>query len=235
VTESTELHGDIPTPGGIWSEWRVRELLERQGIPVIPANLVTTAEQATNAARAIGFPVALKVVSPDILHKSDIGGVRLHLRDEEEVQEAFMQIMDAASAITPSPHIEGALVSPMRSDGVELLVGVLHNSDWGQVLAVGMGGIWVEILNDTSLRVLPVSREDVRSMLDELKGAALFRGARSSKPADIDALVEVIYHISTLAQALQHDLESLEINPLIVDGSRIEALDALITWRRDNT
>jgi len=103
------------------------------------------------------------------------------------------------------------------------------------VLAVGLGGIWVEILNDTSLRVLPVSREDVRSMLDELKGAALFRGARSSKPADIDALVEVIYHISTLAQALQHDLESLEINPLIVDGSRIEALDALITWRRDNT
>jgi acetate---CoA ligase (ADP-forming) len=235
VTESTELHGDIPTPGGIWSEWRVRELLERQGIPVIPANLVTTAEQATNAARAIGFPVALKVVSPDILHKSDIGGVRLHLRDEEEVQEAFIQIMDAASVITPTPHIEGALVSPMRTDGVELLVGVLHNSDWGQVLAVGLGGIWVEILNDTGLRVLPVSREDVRSMLDELKGAALFRGARSSKPADIDALVEVIYHISTLAQALQHDLESLEINPLIVDGSRIEALDALITWRRDNT
>jgi len=143
--------------------------------------------------------------------------------------------MDAASVITPTPHIEGALVSPMRTDGVELLVGVLHNSDWGQVLAVGLGGIWVEILNDTSLRVLPVSREDVRSMLDELKGAALFRGARSSKPVDIDALVEVIYHISTLAQALQHDLESLEINPLIVDGSRIEALDALITWHRDNT
>jgi len=101
------------------------------------------------------------------------------------------------------------------------------------VLAVGMGGIWVEVLKDTSLRVLPVTRDDVRAMLAELQGAKLLHGARGSKPADMDALVEVIYRTAELAQALKADLESLEINPLRVDGSQIEALDAVITWQRE--
>jgi succinyl-CoA synthetase beta subunit len=95
-----------------------------------------------------------------------------------------------------------------------------------------MGGIWVEVLKDTSLRVLPVTREDVRMMLNELQGAKLLQGARGSKPADMDTLVEVIYRVAKLAQSLKADLESLEINPLRVDGSQIEALDAVITWRR---
>jgi acetate---CoA ligase (ADP-forming) len=112
-------------------------------------------------------------------------------------------------------------------------VGVTRDATWGQVLAVGMGGIWVELLKDTSLRVLPVTRDDVRAMLAELQGAKLLHGARGSKPADMDALVEVIYRTAELAQGLKADLESLEINPLRVDGSQIEALDAVITWQRE--
>ena len=131
----------------------------------------------------------------------------------------------------PDAHIEGTLVSPMRSGGIELLVGVTRDATWGQVLAVGMGGIWVEVLKDTSLRVLPVTREDVRAMLAELQGAKLLQAARGSKRADLEALVEVIYHIAELAQALKANMESLEINPLRVDGSQIEALDAVITWQ----
>ncbi len=165
------------------------------------------------------------------MHKSDIGGVQLNLRDEEAVRAAFTRIMEAAHALTPQPHIDGALLSPMRVGGVELLVGVVRDPVWGQVMAVGLGGIWVEILKDTSLRVLPVSRRDVYAMLDELQGKTLLHGARGSRSADLDALVEVIYRISRLAHALESDLESLEINPLRVDGSQIEALDALITWR----
>ncbi len=209
----------------------MRAFLAQQDIPVIPARPVTTAEEAVAAAEEVGFPVALKVVSPDILHKSDIGGVQLNLLNAEEVRAAFTQIMAAAHALTPQPQIEGALVSPMRAGGIELLVGVVHDPVWGQVMAVGLGGIWVEILKDTTLRVLPVSRTDVRAMLDELQGSKLLHGARGSKPAAIDALVEVIYRISTLAQALGPALESLEINPLRIDGAQIEALDALITWR----
>jgi succinyl-CoA synthetase beta subunit len=226
VAGDVELRGERPVAGeSAWSEWRVRAFLEEQGIPVIPARLVRSAEQAITAAKEVGFPVALKIVSPDIVHKSDIGGVQLNLRDEEAVRAAFTRIMEAAHALTPQPRIDGALLSPMRVGGVELLVGIVRDPVWGQVMAVGLGGIWVEILKDTSLRVLPVSRRDVYAMLDEL------HGARGSRSADLDALVEVIYRISMLAHALESDLESLEINPLRVDGSQVEALDALITWR----
>jgi acetate---CoA ligase (ADP-forming) len=216
---------------GSWSEYQARAFLEQQGIPVIPARLSTSAEQAAEAARAIGFPVALKIASPDIVHKSDIGGVKLGLQNAEAVREAFTRVMASAKAAMPQARIEGVLVSPMRSGGVELLVGVTRDASWGQVLAVGMGGIWVEVLKDTSLRVLPVTPDDVRNMLAELQGAKLLHGARGSKPADMDALVEVIYRTAELAQSLKADLESLEINPLRVDGSQIEALDAVITWQ----
>ena len=216
---------------GSWSEYQARAFLEQHGVPVIPAALVTSVDQAAGAAQAMGWPIALKIASPDIIHKSDIGGVKLGLQTEEEVGSAFTQVMSSARAVTPAPRIEGVLVSPMRSSGVELLVGVTHDASWGQVLAVGMGGIWVEVLKDTSLRVLPVTREDVRMMLSELQGAKLLQGARGSKPADMEALVEVIYRVAELAQSLKADLEALEINPLRVDGSQIEALDAVITWR----
>ncbi len=218
---------------GSWSEYQARAFLEQQRIPVIPATLATSAEQAAEAARAMGFPVALKIASPDIVHKSDIGGVKLGLQNEDAVREAFTEVMSIAKAVTPVARIEGVLISPMRSGSIELLVGVTRDASWGQVLAVGMGGIWVEVLKDTSLRVLPVTRDDVRAMLAELQGAKLLHGARGSKPADMDALVEVIYRTSELAQALKGDLESLEINPLRVDGSQIEALDAVITWQRE--
>jgi acyl-CoA synthetase (NDP forming) len=219
------------TAVGSWSEAQARTWLADQGLPVIPAHLVTSAEQAVDAARELGFPVVLKVASPDILHKSDIGGVRLNLRTEQEVREAFAQIMQAVDTVHPTPRLEGVLVSPMRGGGLELLIGIVHDPVWGQVMAVGLGGIWVETLKDTSLRVLPVSREDIRTMLDELQGKALLYGVRGSVPADLEKLVEVIYRTSRVAYGLKDSLESLEINPLLVDGSQIEALDALITWR----
>ena len=231
--DSTALATVHETAHGIWSESQARTLLQQFGIPVIPAHLVNNADEAVIAATTLGLSVAMKIASPDILHKSDIGGVHLNLHSEDEVRTAFTQIMQAAQALTPTPHIEGVLVSPMRSEGVELLVGVVQDAAWGPVLAVGIGGIYVEILKDSSLRVLPVTRNDIHTMLDELQGKALLHGARGSKAADMTELVEVIYKISTLAVALQDNLESLEINPLRVDGSQIEALDALITWKKE--
>ena len=217
-------------PAGNWSEHQASTFLSQQGIPTIPARLATDPEQASAAARETGFPVALKIASPDILHKSDMGGVRLNLQNEAEVRAAFAQVTQAALTLTPAPRIEGVLVSPMRSGGVELLVGISRDADWGQVLAVGIGGVWVEILQDTSLRILPVSRDDIRAMLHELKGAKLLQGARGAKPADLEALVGIIYRIAEISQSLKAHLESLEINPLRVDGSQIEALDAVVSW-----
>jgi acetate---CoA ligase (ADP-forming) len=226
----TPLTFDTP-PTGNWSEHQASAFLAEHGVPTIPAQLVNSAEQAVVAAHEIGHPVVLKIASPDILHKSDIGGVALDVQSADEVRAAFTRITQAASAVTPAPRIEGVLVSPMRSGGVELLVGISRDVDWGQVLAVGLGGIWVEILKDTSLRVLPITRDEVYSMLEELQGVKLLKGARGSLAADMPALVETIYTIAEVAQRLQKQLESLEINPLRVHGAQIEALDAVITWR----
>ena len=216
---------------GAWSEHRAREFLQRHGVPAVPARLVRTADEATAAALNLGLPVVLKVASPDILHKSDIGGVKLDLRDEPSVRLAFEEVLQAARRHAPTAQVEGVLVSPMRSGGIELLVGVVHDANFGQVLAVGVGGIFVEVLKDASLRVLPVRPADVRSMLDELQGRALLYGARGSRPANLDALVDAILRVTQVAQGLGESLESLEINPLRVDGEQIEALDAVLTWR----
>jgi succinyl-CoA synthetase beta subunit len=131
----------------------------------------------------------------------------------------------------PDAEIEGILVSPMRPAGIELLVGIVRDDLWGPVLTLGLGGVWTEILKDTSVRVLPVQRDEITTMLGELRGAALLRGARGQEGADMQALGEVIYRISTLALALGPNLNALEINPLLVKGERVEALDVLVSWQ----
>jgi hypothetical protein len=118
----------------------------------------------------------------------------------------------------------------MRSGGVELIVGVVGDPDWGPVLAVGLGGVWVHVADDTSLRLLPVGPGDVREMLDELRGKALLEGARGSRAADRDRLVEAIVAFARLTERLGARLSSIEVNPLRVDGSNVEALDAVVVW-----
>jgi len=212
---------------GRWSEHATRELLAAAGVPVVPARLVCTAGEAAEVAAAFGGRVALKIVSADIQHKSDVGGVRLGVSGEDEVLTAY----EAVAAAGGAAAVEGVLVAPMREPALELLVGVVHDEEWGQILAVAIGGVLVEVLQDSALRRLPVSETDVREMLAQLRGAPLLRGVRGSTAADVDALVQVILRVAALAQALAPELESLELNPLRVDGSTIEALDALVTWR----
>ncbi|GAA4714931.1 acetate--CoA ligase family protein [Brevibacillus fulvus] len=216
---------------GEWSEYQARLFLQQQGIPVAPGVLATTAGDAVLAAGQVGYPVALKVQSKEIAHKSDIGGVKLNLASPQEVEQAFAAIMENVAKHAPGSQVEGILVSPMRSGGVELLVGIVKDPLWGQVLACGIGGVFVEVLKDTSLRLLPVNRAEVRAMLEELRGIALLKGARGQKAADLDKVAEAICKIGTLAWTMQDELEELEINPLWVSGEQVEALDALIKWK----
>lgn len=215
---------------GAWSEQAARTLLSDAGVPVVPAHLVADADGAVAAANGFGGPVALKIVSPDILHKSDIGAVRLDVEGDDAVRAAHRAVTDAAAAV-PDARVEGVLVSPMRRGGVELLVGVVRDPHWGPMLAVALGGIYVEVLDDSALSPLPVGPGQARTMLESLRGAALLRGTRGSRPADLDAVAAAVARVSDLACALGDDLESAEINPLRVDGATVEALDALITWR----
>jgi acyl-CoA synthetase (NDP forming) len=216
---------------GNWSEAQARTLLQQVGIPTVPAQLVTSTDEAMQVARELGLPVVLKVQSAVIPHKSDVGGVALNLNTEEAVRVEYTSMVERVHSRYPDAEIEGILVSPMRSTGVELLVGIVQDQLWGPVLTLGLGGIWTEVFKDTSMRVLPVQRDEVETMLGELRGAALLHGTRGQMPVDLHALSEVIYRISLLALALDPQLSVLEINPLLVDASRIEALDVLVGWK----
>ncbi|OZD18251.1 CoA-binding protein [Rhodococcus sp. 06-156-3C] len=210
-----------------WSEFKASDFLARNGIPVVPNNLVHDGDSAVRSAESFGYPVVLKLAA-DVEHKSDIGGVQLNLRDAESVRRSFEQIMLAGHGA--NADVQGVLVQPMRNGGIELLVGIVSDPTWGHVLAVGFGGVWVEVLADTALRLLPVDRKQVLEALRELRGFALLTGARGSVHADLDAVADVIVSVARLAEAYGSRLESLEINPLVVNGSSVEALDALISW-----
>lgn len=224
------LASDFPRTGN-WSEARARTLLHNAGIPIVPGVLATSATEATQAARQLGLPVALKIQSPMLLHKSDVGGVALNLASEEAVHASFTEMWERIRTHQPTAEIEGILVSPMRGAGVELLVGIVRDPLWGLVLTVGLGGIWTEALKDTALRVLPVQPAEIETMLGELRGAALLRGSRGRTPVDVHALSQVIHRISMLARSLGPQLAALEINPLLIGPAGIEALDVLVSWQ----
>ena len=227
--------------GTVWREADARGLMAEFGVPLVPGELVTSSEAAAAAARRLGYPVALRISSAQITHKSDVGGVVLDLRTITQLRAGYKRVSAAAGAVRPGTSgpadpgsVDGIMVSAMRTGGTELLAGVTVDQAFGPVLAVGLGGIWVEALGDIALRVLPVGPDEVIEMLGELKGAPLLRGARGRPPADLDALARVIGGIAAAALSLGDSLRSLEVNPLWVDGDQIEALDVLVVTEPNN-
>ncbi|GAB2786173.1 acetate--CoA ligase family protein [Streptomyces daliensis] len=223
---------DDPVPAeqraGVWTEHRAARLLDDHGIPVVPSARALTEDEAVAAAERFGYPVVLKATADGLGHKSDIGGVRLGLYAADAVRRAHREI--AAELRSRALPGAGTLVQPQREGGVELLVGVLRDPSWGPVLDIGLGGVWVEVLGDSVLRLLPADAAEVRDALGELRGAGLLAGARGTEPADLDRLSEVIARIGDMAVSLGTGLGELEVNPLLVRGSRVEALDALVVW-----
>jgi len=207
------------------------DYLGSRGVPVIPQRLARTAAEAEEAARSTGGTLALKILSPDIPHKSEAGGVMLDV-GADAVVVSFDSLLARVRTACPDARLDGVLMSPMRRGGTELIVGIARDPVWGLALAVGLGGVWVELLQDTATQLLPVSGDHVREMIGKLKAGRLLQGYRGSAPADLDRLVEVIVAIGDAALALGDDLEALEVNPLRVDGGEIEALDALAIWRQ---
>jgi acyl-CoA synthetase (NDP forming) len=225
--------GAVPV-AGTWSEQQARELLTSADVPVVPGELAGSADHAAQIAGRVGLPVALKVCSAQIAHKSDIGGVALGLSSAAEVRAGYEKVRAAGEAV-PGVSIDGVLVTPLRTGGTELLVGVTVDPAFGPVLAVGLGGVWVEVIRDTSLRVLPVDAAEVKRMLGELRGLPLLQGARGSSPADLDVLAEAIAAVSRVALSLGGSLRALEVNPLWVNGDQVEALDVLVVTEPDGS
>jgi acetate---CoA ligase (ADP-forming) len=204
--------------------------LSSQGVPVVPWTLARTAAEAAEATDGVAGKVVVKIASADILHKSDIGGVVLNVEGGSAAAAAFAKVTGAARKHYPDARVDGALVVPMRDRGLELLVGVTRDPQWGPMLALGLGGIFVEILKDVSMRPLPVDAAEVGRMLSELRGAGMLDGARGVPAADRDAIAAAVVAIGRAAVAAGPDMSVLEVNPLWVNGAQVEALDALMEW-----
>lgn len=223
-------------PGEPLSEAAARDLLLAAGVPAVPSWHVRSAEDAAKAAAESGTALAMKIVSADIGHKSDIGGVRLGV-EPAAAATTYDDLVATCAAARPDARLDGVLMSPMRPPATELLVGVTRDEDWGLLLAVGLGGVLVEVLDDVALAPLPVDDAAVLRMLAGLRGGALLDGVRGRPAADRAAIAAAVARIGRLAEAMDaaHGtaFDGLEVNPLRVDGATVEALDALLTWRSD--
>jgi acetyltransferase len=198
------------------------------GIPVATPATAATAEEAGAAAIGVGFPVALKIVSPDISHKTEVGGVRLGLASPDAVIAAARAMRERAARERPEARIEGFAVQPMAPAGKELLVGSVRDPQFGPLTMVGFGGIYVEVLRDTAVRLAPVGADEARAMLDELRLAPLLHGVRGEPPVDLPALAETISRFSRLVAAAP-GLGELELNPLVAHPAGVVAVDARAT------
>lgn len=209
--------------------YEASEILGLYGIPIVRGIPVSNEEQAVKAAKELGFPVAMKVISQQISHKSDVGGVQLNLRSQSGVADAYRDMTQRILQAYPDKEIEGVLIQPMVTGGRELILGGRQDEQFGPVVLVGLGGIFVEIFGEISIRVAPISLRDAFDMIDELRGSAIFKGVRGTKPSDIESVVDVLLRLSQLLCDLP-EVKEIDINPLRVFLERkgCQALDVRI-------
>ena len=222
--------------GECFSEDAAKRLLCAAGLHVTREEVATSAGDAARIATEIGFPVVLKIVSPDIVHKSDVGGVILNLADEASVAAAYAELMDRVAQAVPGARIDGALVAAMAPAGVETVLGVVRDPIFGPVVMFGLGGVFVEVLRDVVFTPAPFDVEEARAMIDLVRGRALLDGVRGSPPADIDALAHALSRLSLFAAANADTIASIDINPFVVlpQGQGAIAVDAFVeTVARD--
>ena len=209
------------------SEIEAKAMLQEAGVPVTRTVLATTEADAQTEAEQIGYPVVLKIVSPDISHKSDIGGVKIGLEDSAAVSAAFKEIIANARKAAPDASITGIAVQQMAPAGVEVIIGMTTDPQFGPVLMFGLGGIMVEVLKDVSFRVVPVTERDAEQMIDEIKGKAILDGVRGQPPADNAAIKKAILKVSEFVER-NPDVRELDLNPMLVYPEGAIAVDARI-------
>ena len=214
------------------TEVEAKKLLKEAGIPVIETRLAKTKQEALSISRETGFPVVLKIISKDIIHKSDAGGVKVGLASARQVGNAYSEMIASIKEKIPEARIEGVSVQRMATSGVELIIGMNKDPQFGPVIMFGLGGILVEVLKDISFRLVPVSRRDAAEMVREIKGYALLQGYRGQKPVDIPRLEETIVKVSDFIEN-DPQIQELDINPLFAAGKNIVAADARIVLEAD--
>jgi hypothetical protein len=225
---------DVPlVRGDEHDEFRAKAILAKAGLPVLDEALVHDPAAARAAASRISGPVALKIVSPDLPHKTECGGVRLGLIDEASVEAAAAEMLGEVHRRAPCARIEGLLVSPMVPDGIEMIVGTTLDPTFGPVVMIGFGGIFVELMRDVNFRYGAIGPDEAHRMIDELQGRRILDGVRGRPPSDIDALARSVALLSRFGLANAGRLRGVEINPLLVrpEGLGCVMLDALLSFR----
>jgi len=207
-----------------------KALFSDAGVSTVDERVCATAAEAVAAATTLGYPVALKVASPEIPHKTDIGGVMLGLDSADEVTDAFATITGRARMASPDARLDGVLVSAMVSGGVETIMGVQQDPTFGPVVMFGLGGIFVEVLKDVAFRVAPFDEQEAHRMMRELRGFPVLEGVRGRPRGDLDATAAALAALSRFATTHRDSLQSAELNPVLVlpEGQGLVALDALI-------
>ena len=225
--------------GKTLTEREAKQVLALYGVPVVGETLVASADEAVAAATALGFPVVLKVESPDLPHKTEARVIRLNLRDAAEVRSGYEAVMANAAKVSPPPRLNGVLVQPMVPQGIEMVVGARVDPLFGPMVVVGLGGILVELLKDTALSPAPVTPAEAMGLLRQLKGVKLLEGFRGMEAVNMDRLADVISKVSRFAADQREVIAELDVNPLICSGERITAVDALIVpvkaWKTART
>jgi acyl-CoA synthetase (NDP forming) len=211
----------------ILTEFESKRILKQAGISVVETRLAKTQKEAVSLSQKMGFPVVLKIASPEVTHKSDSGGVKLSLSNAAEVKKAYDEILKKVKKQYPRAAVYGVSVQKMARPGTEVIIGTSKDPQFGPVIMFGLGGIFVEILKDVSFRVIPVEARDAQEMIQEIKGYPLLKGYRGKEAASITALVEIILKISKFIEQ-NSQVKELELNPIFAYRDKAVAVDARI-------
>lgn len=206
-------------------ETEAKKLLKEYGIPVPDFKLIKSEEEITGLAKEINFPIAMKIVSPDIIHKSDAGGVKIGQKDEKEAKLAYQEIIHNIKNYDKEAGIEGVIVYPVIPKEVEVIVGMIKDPHFGPVVMFGMGGIYVEVLKDVSFRIIPLEEKDAEGMITEIKGYEIIKGIRGEPPRDIQAIEEVLMKVSKLTME-NPEINEIDLNPIFVFEKGLQVIDA---------
>ena len=209
------------------TEVESKQILKEAGINSTGIRLAQTRDEAISLSNEIGFPVVLKIVSPDVLHKTDAGGVKLGLGDEEAVGKAFDEITSSIKKNEPNANIHGVSVQNMARPGVEVIIGMSKDPQFGPVLMFGLGGIMVEVLKDVAFRIVPLTKRDAREMIKEIKGYPILEGYRGQEPADVAVLEEYLLKVSDFVDG-RPEIKELDINPIFAYSDGAVAVDARV-------
>jgi acetate---CoA ligase (ADP-forming) subunit beta len=222
------MTGETATARGrMLTEVEAKDLLGKAGINVVATKLASTREQALSVAKQLGSPLALKIASEDIIHKSDAGGVKLDLKTAAQVGKAYDDVMKAARKRYPDARIQGVSVQKMARPGVEIIIGVSRDPQFGPVLMFGLGGILVEVLKDVSFRIVPLAKRDAREMIREIKGYPVLQGYRGQPPVDVAALEDMILKVSDFVEK-HPEVEQIDLNPVFAYSDGAVAVDARV-------